>query len=112
LRKRTLIREQHRRSLSRKLIEVANQMRLIVVTALNRDFCPRGVALLHGAKHLLKSNNAAKEFWSESNFTQEPALQLATADSRIAGQLIDRDSSACLNNSGGEHHEPRALRGV
>src|SRR5262245_7585646 len=66
-------------------------MGLIVVSTVGCDFGPVFICAFHGTKHLLETQNPAKQFRTESHFVQETALQLPSADSQIIGQLIDRE---------------------
>src|SRR5690349_15474072 len=73
------------RSLPCELPEIADQMRLIVISAIGGDLGPVFVFAFHRAKHLLKPKNPAKKFRAEADFVQKTALQLPAADPQIAG---------------------------
>ena len=90
--------------LAGKLIEVSNQMRLIVVTAFDRDRCPRCVGTFDRAKHLLKSQNAAEKFWSNADFAHEPPFQLTAAEARVVSKLVYRDQAGKTNYARRKQH--------
>jgi hypothetical protein len=71
--------EQCSRSGARELPEVTNQMRLIVIPAVDRGFDPVRVCAFQALKYLLKSLHAAKEFWRDSYRMSESSLELARA---------------------------------
>lgn len=58
----------------RKFLKVSNQVRLIVVAAIDRKRSPPRFVVCDRAKHLLKAENAAEQLWSQSDFYEEPSF--------------------------------------
>ncbi len=64
--------EQNRGSLMRKLLKVSNQMRLIVVAAIDRKRSPPRRVPSDRTKNLLKAKN--EQLWSQPDLYQEPSF--------------------------------------
>lgn len=106
---RTLLRKQNCRCLSGKLIEVANQVGLVVVTTVDGDRRPFRIDTFDGAEDLLKSQDAAEKFWTDADIAHEAPLQLATADAGVSGELIDRYETGGTDYS---RRKSRRRRGI
>jgi hypothetical protein len=83
-----LAREENCGRLFGELIEVANKVRLVVVTTFNGYIGPRGVTLLHRAKYLLKSDDPRQQLWTDTDFVLKTAFELSIAHARVGCELI------------------------
>jgi hypothetical protein len=73
--------EEHGRCLAGELSEVADQMRLVIVSARDSRISPAGALLLDGLKDPLEAAHSRKVFGAQSNGVLKSPLQLAQADS-------------------------------
>ena len=99
---RTLARKQNRRRLPGELIEVANEMCLIVVTAFDGYIRPRGIALLDCAKHVLKPDDSRQQLWTNTDFALKTTFELTAADAGIGSELVHRYETAAIDDRRGE----------
>src|SRR5215470_2855947 len=84
-------------------------MSLIVISAVGRDPGPVFICAFHSAKDLLKTQNPAKQFRTESHFSQKTTLQLPTANAHIAGQLVYRNLTSTPHDLRNRVPQRRAL---
>jgi hypothetical protein len=84
--------------LLRKLVEIANQVRLVVVATFNRDCCPRRITVLNRAKHLLKPDDARQQFGTNPDLTEKAPLQLTAANAGTRGKLVHGYNTAAIDD--------------
>lgn len=87
-RKRALARKQNGRRLPGELVKVANEMRLIVVTAFDGHVGPRRIAAFYRAKDLLKPDDPREQLWADADFALETAFELTAADAGVRRESV------------------------
>ena len=99
---RALAGEENGRGQLRELVEIADQVRLIEVTAFYSDIRPSRVRLVDRAEHLLKSDDAREQFRTDADFPQKATLELTRANAGVRSKLIYGDESAAIDHARGE----------
>src|SRR5262245_11969370 len=79
-----------------KLTEIRDEVRLIVVSALERDVDPLGI-LFECLKNMLETQNPRKNFGRQTNDVIELAFELPFADSALTSEFTNREGSVMPN---------------
>ena len=85
-----------------KLTEIRDEVRLIVVSALERDVDPLGI-LVECLKNTLKTQNPRKNFGRQTNDVIELAFELPFADSAFMSEFTNRERSLMPNLHRGQN---------
>jgi hypothetical protein len=81
--------EQSRGSPAGKFLKVSNEVRLIVITALNGRVGPSGMRCFDGRKHSLESLHSGKELGRDTHGGSKSPLKLARAQPGLLGYGAD-----------------------
>ena len=95
-------REQPGRSVTGECLELADQVRGVVVAAVGGDPGPAGGGVpLRGAKDPLEAEHPGEELWGDADVAEETPLQLAGAKAGFPGENVEAGAAGGLDQEVG-----------